>query len=156
MTEGGSRQNPPTHTDYEKSKRPQSSQETEVRSVDRMRRELQNLGSHNTRGMEETETGITHRRRRPIPLQTLISEFDFYEQKADSAESYLPNARTEEDVRETKRTFEEFKAAVDGMRLTGLRITEKLAADGRTTEANMYNERLNKKYKTVVEMRSLY
>ena len=107
-------------------------------------------------GTEELATEPLHRRRRPIPLQTLMKEFAFYEQKADEAESYLPNARTEDNTYETKRTFEEFKAAVDGMRLTSQRINEKLVTDGRITEANRYNKKVNKKYKTVAEIRRLY
>ena len=47
MTEGGSGQNPPTHTDYEKSKHPQPLQNAETRTVPRVRRELLNLGSYN-------------------------------------------------------------------------------------------------------------
>ena len=146
---------PPTHTDHEKSKQPQSSQDAEDSSGRRMSREIRMLGSYNTRGTEENEME-TLPRRRPVPLRELITEFEFYERKADSAESYLPNARTGEDDQETKRNFAEFKAAVDGMRLTGQRITEKLVSDGSTTEANMYNEKVNRKYTTILEMRSLY
>ena len=42
------------------------------------------------------------------------------------------------------------------MRLTGQRITEKLVTDGRVTEASRYNEKINQKYKTVIEIRRLY
>ena len=93
------------------------------------------------------------RRRRSIPLQTLQSKFDFYEQEANSQELYLPQIRTRGDERETKRTFELFKHATDGMRSTGQSIMEKLAADGRATESRILKDKINRKLQIVVEPR---
>ena len=149
-------QYPPTHTDEEEERQPQLSRDTEARSGRRMSREIQMLGSYNTRGTEETELGTLTRRRRPVPLKELIPEFEFYEKKADSLEVYLPLARTEDDIQETKRTFEEFKVNVDGMRFTGVQIIDKLTADARRTEANEYKDKINEKYQVIVEIRNIY
>ena len=97
--EGGNEQNPPTHTDYEKSKHPQSPRSTEARTVPRVRRELQSLGSYNNLGTEEMPTEQTGRRRRSVPIQTLQAKFDFYEQEANSPELYLPQVRSRGDDR---------------------------------------------------------
>ena len=93
VTGKGGRQYPPTHTDYEKSKHPQT---MEGRTRTKGNRELQNLGSHNRKGSEETPTETLHRRRRSIPLQTSEKDFKFYEGKADLAYDNLPFIRQDD------------------------------------------------------------
>ena len=150
-------QYPPTHTDEEGERLPQLLRDAEAGPERRVSREIQMLRSHNTKGTEEMEVETLQRqRRRATPLKELIQEFEFYERKADSLEVSLPHERTGDDIPETKRTFNEFKVNVDGMRHTGGRITEKLTIDGRVTEAREYNERINRKRQVVVEMRNLY
>ena len=128
MTEGGDRQNPPTHTDYEKPKQHQSNQDVEARSATRARREIQNLGSHNSAGTEEIATGQLGRRRKSVSLQSLRADLDFFKQRANDAEEYLPQFRIPGEDTEAKQTFADFKHATDGMKTTGQAIIDKLAS----------------------------
>ena len=156
MAEGGNGQNPPTHTDHEKSKHPQPIQSTETHTAPRGTRELQNLGSHNGAGMEETATTQLSRRRRSVSIQALKSDYDFFKRRADDAEEYLPQARTPGDEMEAKQTFADFKHATDGMKTTGQSIIDRLVSDGRIADSNTFKIEINRRLNVVAEFREIY
>ena len=156
IAEGGNGQYPPTHTDHEKSKHPQPIQNAETRTGPRVRRELQNLGSYNGAGMEEIETTQLNRRRRSVSIQKLRSDYDFFKQRADEAEEYLPHARTPGDEIEAKQTFRDFKHATDGMKTTGQSIIDRLVSEGRIADSNIFKSEINRRLNVVAEFRVMY
>ena len=124
-----------------KSQKTELEQIPEYRKGSRLSREVQNLESYNTIGTQEPGTTEIGRRKRPVPLQTLMEDFAFYERKADIAGDSLPQSRELGEETEAKQRFAEFKHATEGMAATGQSIIDKLVTDGMTAESRKFNEK---------------